>query len=212
GRVDEDADDLRLAAEGGGDLRRRPGVDVARRVGVVDQTDRPGPEAHRLGGVVQIGDPTELDAHPSRLRDPERNYPDACHPLGYKRRGEERTARGAGLPPGGGVLPSALRRGFFDLRGPFAQRHGRSLFVAIAEQLQRHFVTGLLFVDEFDDLFHVGDLLAVGFDDDVAAEGDFGTVDGRLRRPAFDPGLVRRAALFDRLDQDAFLHRQVDRL
>src|SRR6201996_7470365 len=98
--------------------------------------------------------------------------PDYGTQIANKTTPTRKTARGAGLPPGGGVLPSALRRGFFDLRGPGAQRHGRSLFLAITEVLDRHLVADFLLADEFDDLFHVGDLFAFGFGDHVASERD----------------------------------------
>ena len=58
-----------LAPECGGDLRGDAGIDVPRRLLVVDQPDRPRTEPHRLGGVVQIGDPAELDAHSVSLRE-----------------------------------------------------------------------------------------------------------------------------------------------
>src|SRR5262249_30557351 len=93
-----------------------------------------------------------------------------------------------------------------------AERHFRVLGLPSAEDRQVHRFARLRLVDEVDDFVHPGDLLAVHFGDDVAAEGDFGAADRRLGAAAFDPGLVGGPALDHRLDDHAFCDRQVDRL
>ena len=55
GRVDEHADDLGGATDGGGKLDRAVGYDRARRLRPQDHADRPGAERHRELGVLRRG-------------------------------------------------------------------------------------------------------------------------------------------------------------
>src|SRR4029077_19496144 len=63
GGIDEHADDLALALESSSNLGRNPRIDVPGTAMKMDQPNSPSTEAHGLGRVIEIRDPTELHPH-----------------------------------------------------------------------------------------------------------------------------------------------------
>src|SRR5262245_6099572 len=90
--------------------------------------------------------------------------------------------------PGPGLAASSqlfALGAFFDGIGTVCKGDRLRLAVSVAKHGYFEFVAGLEFVDEGDDFFHVGDLLAVDLGDDVAAEADFDPFDRPGRVTAF---------------------------